>query len=457
MSYFSTLVSAVFIAGIWAGSCDAKSAPLVPPRTAPAKIALLIGNWDYNLNAKFDDAATNNYVGDLKGPCKDVDLIKGKLKKYNFQIETHCNVNRSDYTKITNDFTARFDKLPTGSIVFVYYSGHGMQLYGHGFTVPVLFQWDYPRIQSGAKKDRYLAARKGANEIVDLFDHIKGRKDIAVVVAFDACRDDPVSDEDFYNNRVKLVSPPNAVVQFATTPSDRATDDSDYALILANALDKGGNIGNIMASVYSQLGAAYDQGDRATPATSDVGYQFIALEDTAIDGKPEPGIGFKSVMNPNVFAGSASVKLKLGSGKAGPTAPARKKVRDVPEAAGVKFDILWCEGPNGKANYQYASSLALRINEEPGKYGIGRIQTVRLDPEVREDGYNVARNLMRYDPKDGLTGQAHEENVRKELAVIDKVSKAFPDGHFLPQKGIGSAKRTFHNYVSAFVCERVED
>ncbi|MFP3614541.1 caspase family protein [Paraburkholderia sp. SIMBA_050] len=388
---------------------------------APKRIALLIGNWDYNLNSKFDASPQQDFAPDLRNPCKDTELIKRRLTENNFQIFDYCNLDKSKYDDAVSSFGSNISGLPKGSIVFVYYSGHGLQFHGRTFTVPVLFRIDRTHVNALSAQAQFMFFENNANDISHMLQQLTDDKNVALVIALDNCRDDPVDENVAYNEAVSIRTGPNTLVQYATTAGDRAPDNSKYALVMSDELAKGGDIGDIMARVGTRIWQLYDSGQRDSYAETNVGPAFIALRYTPLKA------GAKSA--------SATISSHLIREK--------KIVRNVYD--GVSLDILWCEGDGEEARFQFASSLAQKLSMRAQEFGVGRIQIKPISVYTNEHGgYNVHRNLMRYDVE-----------YPKERAMLIKIASSFPEGNFLPQRGVGVGGKPTPNYVSAFICGRV--
>lgn len=394
----------------------------------PKRIALLIGNWDYDLNGKFDPKPSGDYVADLKNPCSDSDLVKRQLAKFEFEIHDYCNVDRATFNTRVADFANGLSNLPKGSIVFIFYSGHGMQYHGHAFTVPVLFRMDHAAFKKDGDLAQFKLLQKNANSVVEMLQKLPDDKNVALVVALDKCRDVPVDERVTYSEAVSIRTGPNTLIQYATTAGDKAPDNdgkghSAYALVLAEELSKGGDIGDIMAAVGIRVWRLYDSGKRDTYAETNVGPAFSALKFSPL----------KVDMSAATPKAAATVSRK------------RQMVRD--RYDGVTLDIFWCEGDGEKERYAFAMSLAHDIALRASEMGVGRVMVKPLSENVNNnDGYNVHRNIMRYDHAYPL-----------ERAMLFKIASAYPAGNFLPQRGVGVNGRATKNYVSAFVCGRLAE
>lgn len=404
--------------------------------STPRRIALLIGNEDYNLNHRFDPEPSENYVSDLRNPCRDTELIKHQLAKYGFEIFDYCNVDRKTFDERRDSFSANLAKLPKGSIVFVYYSGHGIQFHGRMFTVPVLFQIDHEAVNAFQDKEQFKFFSRNANDVGDLLEKLTHDKNVALIVAFDNCRDNPVDEKVAYNEAVSIRTAPNTLIQYATTPGDRTPDsdgskgkNSAYAVVLSEELAKGGDIGDIMGKVGIRIWQIYDRGKRDTYAETNIGPAFAALKYTPLKvGDAGPGLTPNRSPVPTISA---------------PMIRKNKVIRNVYD--GVSLDIIWCEGEGEEERFRFASMLARDISTRAHELGVGRIQLKPLSENKNaHGGYNVHRNLMRYDVE-----------FPDEKSMLVKIAKAFPQGNFLPQRGVGVGGKPTPNYVSAFICGRL--
>lgn len=473
MSRVWSLFALVLMALGWAAAAEAQTA-------APRRIALLIGNADYNRNDSFDKDPKPWFVNDLKNPCNDVKLVKSALSD-SFEIFDFCNIDHSEFGARVQEFAARTNGLPRNSIVFIYYAGHGMQHNGRMFMLPVLMQFNYGQLNAypAGKQAEYF--QKSANELSAALESLTKEFGVGVVVAMDNCRNNPLNSDSSFNQLVNIHTSANTLIQYATTPTDTTSDgvggNSEYARVLAAELKHGGDIGDIFARTSSKIFKSYESGARLTYAVTNTGPAFAALRDLnliptqpsqrsiavansaqpAFAATPPPGTTPPAVAT--AAAPSLAVTPQPSSVAAAPVrlvAPAptpaiiRSKkliVADVPNR--VRLDLIWCEGEGENANFDYAWRLGHDIARRRADLNVGRVQLVRLKESDNRAGgmYNVHRNLMRYDP-----------SLDYERKLLVRLAASYPEGAFLPQAGIGvTDKRTgkrgpTHHYVSAFIC-----
>jgi uncharacterized caspase-like protein len=145
-----------------------------PAKPEPAKIikpgigrrtALVIGN--------------GAYVGAtaLPNPPSDAKLIAKNLRTMGFQVSEGIDLNRSDMKSTVNAFLR---DAATAKMSVVFYAGHGMQIDGKNYLVPV---------------DVDLSASDVISEMTDIDLILTGLNDNirTNIVMLDACRDNPLA------------------------------------------------------------------------------------------------------------------------------------------------------------------------------------------------------------------------------------------------------------------------
>lgn len=395
---------------------------------SPQRVALLIGNWDYDGNGKFDAKVRPGYVSDLKNPCSDVELVKSALVSGGFgnDIRIICNLDKATFERETDDFANRVKGLPSQSLVFIYYAGHGMQHYGYTYEIPVLFKL-MPSLDSAKGDEQIGYMLRNAVDIQKTLRKFPRRDDVGIFVALDQCRDDPIKKDVAYNDAVKIVTPDNVLIQYAASAGDRTDDgevkNSEYAKILSDEITRGGSIGSVVANVNSRTGLLYKSGERRTYATSDIGEKFASFR------SPMLLLGHRKVVTASTSAHLEKRKLIF------------RNVYDNPS-----LDIFWCEGKGELARFEQAVFFAKAVASRAKELGVGRVMVKPL-PELTNlnNGYNVSHNIMRYDP-----------GLPKERTLLENIANEFPEMGLLPQRGVGVNGKPTQDYVSAFICSGYE-
>jgi uncharacterized caspase-like protein len=170
---------------------------------APSRVALLIGN------AAYADAP-------LRNPLNDVREVAAALKPLGFAVTIHENLKLGDMREALRNFVLSTRAV---EVRLVYFAGHGLQLRGRSYLLPVGV-----RIKN---ETDVLERTADATELVEQLSAIaKG----ANVVIIDACRLHPI----FTSGTRKMwavkrgLSPVSAprgtVVAFSTRPGEVARD-----------------------------------------------------------------------------------------------------------------------------------------------------------------------------------------------------------------------------------------
>mgnify|MGYP000388440465 CR=1 FL=1 len=170
----------------------------------PSRHALVIGNDAY----KF---------APLENPKHDAKLIKQTLLKLNFAVVAKNNLSREQFYQTVKEFT---EHLPEGSIAFVYYAGHGIQLQGNNYLVPVNMQ---------LTSEQSVSLR--SYPLNSLLERMNSAPSAVNVIILDACRNNPFrsqSNSQFRNlsnmGLVHTVSPKGTLIAYSTSPGQLAAD-----------------------------------------------------------------------------------------------------------------------------------------------------------------------------------------------------------------------------------------
>jgi uncharacterized caspase-like protein len=151
--------------------CGAAGALLMPlaarGRTVERRLALVIGNGDYGLSP-------------LKNPINDARAMADALRAMGFSVEYVENAGRRTMIEAIRGFvlkSASFD------VRLFYYAGHGVQMNGKNYLVPV-------DAEIHAEDD--IAARcADVGEMVERLGRIRTGMNLVVL---DACRNNPFAD-----------------------------------------------------------------------------------------------------------------------------------------------------------------------------------------------------------------------------------------------------------------------
>ncbi len=163
------------------------------------RVALIIGN------AAYKSAPLNN-------PVNDAQLLARTLRGLGFEVTERTNATRPQMRQAIDEFG---EKLRNGMIAIFYYSGHGMQVNGNNYMVPV----------DASIHTEQDVEDDGVN-IGRLLGKMEDIKDGLNIVILDACRDNPYK-RSFKSDTQGLAfmnAPIGTIIAYATAPGKTAAD-----------------------------------------------------------------------------------------------------------------------------------------------------------------------------------------------------------------------------------------
>jgi formylglycine-generating enzyme required for sulfatase activity len=182
------------------------------------RVALVVGNRDYpGRNA-------------LKNPVNDARLMAETLRGLSFEVLEGYNLSRE---QMEQSFTQFKQRLQPGGVALFFYSGHGIQIGGHNYLVPV----DIQKLCSSATPEKALW------DVGAALSEPAQRSMLSIVV-LDSCRtftDMTRCIPDANTGFTEFKNPPaGSFVAFSTSPGRPAEDgrgsNSEYTAALANNL-----------------------------------------------------------------------------------------------------------------------------------------------------------------------------------------------------------------------------
>lgn len=189
---------------------------------AESRIALVVGNANY--------VHGNSLPNDLN----DADDMTNILMKYGFEVTLKKDTTLSELLSTLNDFQIKLQK---GGIGLFYYSGHGLEVDGQQFVIPV----DAPQPKSKLELPHYMI---DVNSILTTMGESKSQLNVLI---FDACRDNPFSKgfglKSFGKGFNPIVSVPNGTLiasatSAGSTSSANGARNSVYTNQLLRLLEK---------------------------------------------------------------------------------------------------------------------------------------------------------------------------------------------------------------------------
>ena len=215
MSYPSLGVCAALALGSWISLTTA---------LAETRHALVIGNSAYQT------------VPALPNPANDAKAITEFLKSAGFEVTSVHNLTLARHAP--GDQPVRRLRSPArgaDAVAAVYYAGHGLQVDGENFLVPI-----------DASIVREADVPLQALRLVDLMNALAAIPSKSRIVMLDACRNNPFSEINKVTGRGLAIvdAPPGTIISYATSPGSEALDgdgsNSPYTTaILAAAKEPG--------------------------------------------------------------------------------------------------------------------------------------------------------------------------------------------------------------------------
>jgi hypothetical protein len=184
-----------------------------------ARIALVIGNSEYKNRP-------------LKNPINDAKDIADTLRKSNFKVIELYNADQAEMRETINQFS---EKLVNYDVGLVYYSGHGIELSGRNYFIPINAQIN--------SEDEIPRQAFDATEIVEKMSRSNVKTSIFII---DACRNTPIFSK-FKSAESGLAimhGSTGTVVAFSAAPGHVAQDGNGRNSPYTSALIKQMNIPN---------------------------------------------------------------------------------------------------------------------------------------------------------------------------------------------------------------------
>ena len=186
----------------WAQATGSAAAPAAVAAAAPGRVALVVGN--------------NNYPSaPLLNPVNDARAMAAALQSAGFTVILRLDATQPVLTAAVREFGNRIKAGGAGTAGLFYFAGHGMQIKGRNFLIPVGANIEhedevgYQALDAQAVLDKMESAGNGINLMI-----------------LDACRNNPFA-RSFRSSSVGLAQmeqPVGTLVAYATAPGSVASD-----------------------------------------------------------------------------------------------------------------------------------------------------------------------------------------------------------------------------------------
>ena len=224
----------------WSGEAVADS--------GAARVALVVGNGDYAAE-----------IGKLKNPTSDAQMVADTLTGLGFEVALVTDADQKAMKRAIREFGQKLRATGPNGIGLFYYAGHGVQVDGENFLLPV-------GAEIQAEGDVELEAVSASS----ILSQMQFAGNAVNLVFLDACRNNPLTRSFRSGSRglARVDAPRGSFVGYSTAPGDVSVDgessNSPYALALVEELNTPGiSIEEAHRAVRGKVLAATNQ--RQTP------------------------------------------------------------------------------------------------------------------------------------------------------------------------------------------------
>ena len=208
----------------------------IPAHTATERrTALVIGNGSYS-------------TGSLRNPVNDADDMAATLKRLSFDVILKKNAPQQDMEDAIRDLG---DRLKKGGVGLFFYAGHGVQIAGKNYLLPI-----------GNRIYRETDVKYRAVDTDMILDEMGNAGNAMNIVILDACRDNPFGRTFRTSSRgLAIISsaPRGTLISYSTNPGNVAADgsgrNSPYTASLVKHMTTPGlQIEDVFKNVRQDLG-----------------------------------------------------------------------------------------------------------------------------------------------------------------------------------------------------------
>ena len=197
------------------------------PASAESRLALVIGQSAYRS------------VPALPNPANDARAITQLLTDSGFEVSSASDLSQNEMREKVSEFAGKVAAKGADTVALVFYAGHGLQIDGENFLVPV-------DVDPKREADIPIQAVR-LNDILNTLTSVPTRMRI---VLLDSCRNNPFPELRAAGHGLAIVDArigaPGTFLSFSTSPGAEAEDgngaDSPYTTALLAAAKEPGSI-----------------------------------------------------------------------------------------------------------------------------------------------------------------------------------------------------------------------
>jgi uncharacterized caspase-like protein len=365
------------------------------PAAAEKRVALVVGNSNYA------------QVGTLANPANDANDISTALKSAGFEVILGLDVDKREFDTKVRNFA---DLLEDADVAIFFYAGHGLQVSGRNYLIPV-----DARLQGERDLDFDAVNLDFILKQMEL-----GRADKTNIVFLDACRDNP-----FTRNLARSMGTRSAsigkglaqvdtgvgtFISYSTQPGNVALDgtgrNSPFTAALAKHVrEPGHNLTSVMIQVRKDVLAA--TGGKQVPWDHSALTGEFYFQQTAVPGqRSATGAGADSDVQERMRSLEDEIKKKSDAEQTSnivALAQARERLRQLQEANQADqqkiFDRQYETGSTGDADSRRNLSM------EIGKIQIQMVRRGEQQKKLREQ-------ITTLEGKLGIAGEKTEDAAK---------------------------------------------
>ena len=237
----------------------------VLPAAQEARVALVIGNGSYA------DAP-------LKNPVSDTRAMKAALEPCKFEVTLLTDASKRAMEEAIRTFG---DRIKGGAVGLFYYAGHGVQVQGANFLIPV-----------GARLDQETDVTYEGVDVGRVLDNMQAAGNKLNILILDACRNNPFAPSWHRGSAEKglasVNAPKGSLISYATaagrTAADGAGEHGAYTeALLAELQEPGLRVEEVFKKVRERVLAVSGGQQLPFESTSLVGDFYFRPARTAED------------------------------------------------------------------------------------------------------------------------------------------------------------------------------
>nr|WP_244562393.1 caspase family protein [Bradyrhizobium lablabi] len=234
------------------------------------RVALVIGNSHYQ------------NVTQLPNPANDAKAVAQLLNSAGFEVIAATDLDHNQMIQVIQDFSSRIAGHGQNTVAMIYYAGHGVQVAGENYLVPV-----------DARISSEPDLINGSVRLVDVMATLETIPSRMRIVVLDACRNNPFPALNDAGRGLAIVDAPNgSIVGYSTAPGTEALDgNGDHSpytqAFLREAHEKNLPIEQLFKRVRLDVNNTTD-GQQTPWESSSLTSDFYFFGDTAVAATRPP-------------------------------------------------------------------------------------------------------------------------------------------------------------------------